>query len=184
MVSSHCVGQTKPSADFGKSTVSLAASQCVMPTSGTSIFISAISRAAVAAPFSWPEIISRSGLSAFTLVKKPVMSLRSFGMRSSTTAFILYFLSASTTPERTSSENGSSWKIIATLTVEGSLPAFLARVGCDVDDRRQIFLRRRDDAEVILVALLNSERAAASACTIGVLYFSVTGRMALASGEL
>ena len=108
MVSSHWVGQTKSSEDFGKSCVTLADLQCVMPTIGTWICRSAIWRAAVAAPFSWPETISTSGLSAFTLVRKLVMSFKSFGMRSSMVAVISYFFISSTTPWRTSSEKASS----------------------------------------------------------------------------
>src|SRR5262245_65270840 len=82
MVSSHCVGQTSPSAIFGKSSTTFADSQCVMPISGTTVLKSPICRAAVAAPFSCPEISRTSGCSALTLVKKVVTSLRSLGMRS------------------------------------------------------------------------------------------------------
>ena len=93
---------------------------------GTLIFISLIWRAAVAAPLECPEITSRSGLSALTLVNVAAMSLRSRGSLSSITAFMPYFFKSSITPARTSSENGSFSKAKATLTLEGFLPFFLA----------------------------------------------------------
>ena len=63
---------------------------------------------------------------AFVLVRVIDISAKSAGNLSSITIFIPYFFAASTTPARTSSENGSFSKAIATLTEEGSLPAALA----------------------------------------------------------
>jgi hypothetical protein len=66
-VSTHCVGQRKPLAAFGNFSWTLAASQCVIAIIGTLTFISSIWRAAVAAPFEWPEMIRTSGFKAFDL---------------------------------------------------------------------------------------------------------------------
>ena len=106
--------------------VTLAASQWVMATIGTSTFISLIWRTAVAAPLEWPETIRMSGLSALALVRVADMSERSRGSLSSMTIFMSYFLASSTTPARTSSEKGSFSKAIAILRSEGFLPSFSA----------------------------------------------------------
>ena len=101
-------------------------SQWVIATSGTSTFSSAIWRAAVVAPLVWPETTSRSGLSAFTLVSVADMSERSRGSLSSMTMSMPYFFASSTTPARTSSENGSFSKAMAMRTSPGFLPLCLA----------------------------------------------------------
>src|SRR5262245_9566954 len=157
-VSSHCVGQTKPSATLGKSFTILADSQCAMPTSGTSILCSPIWRAAVAAPFSWPDTSSTSGFNAFTLVRNVVMSLRSLGMRSSITVFMLSFLISSATPLTDVQRERVVLVDHRDLDARGILAGLLGAFSRHVDHRSQVLLRRGDDAEVVFVAL-REERA-------------------------
>ena len=103
-----------------------AASQWVIAIIGTSIFSSLIWRAAVAAPLEWPEMTSRSGFSALTLVRVAEMSERSRGILSSTTTCMPNFFMSSSTPARTSSEKGSFSNTSATRTSLGLLPSFSA----------------------------------------------------------
>ena len=127
-----------------------AASQWVMAIIGTSIFISLIWRAPVAAPLEWPEITNKSGLRALTLVRVAAMSLRSRGSLSSMTTFMPYFFRSSSTPARTSNENGSFSNAKATFRSEGFLPFFiaisaasaieLARYCSDVDRTAKMYL--------------------------------------------
>ncbi len=81
------------------------------------------------------------------------MSFRSRGILSSMTIFMPYFLASSTTPARTSSENGSFSNAMAIFTSDAFLPFFSAISAASVDGAGQILLGRRQHREQVLVAL-------------------------------
>ena len=126
----------------------------------------------------------RSGFNALTLVSVADMSDRSRGSLSSMTIFMPYFEVSSITPARTSSENGSFSKAKATFTSCGCLPFFLAISAANVIALARYCSDVDSTAKMYLLPCVNSERDAPSASTIGILYFAVTGAIALVRPEL
>jgi hypothetical protein len=123
---SHCEPHTAYSAALPCFSAIWAESQWVRASIGTYTWDWETCRTASVAPLSCPDTTRTSGFSAFTLASVDDMSFSSGGSLSSITTFMPSFFASSATPSRTSLEKLSFSTAMATLSVEGSLPASLA----------------------------------------------------------
>ena len=158
---------------------SLAASQCVIANILTSTFISEICLMAVKAPLVWPDTTSTSGLVALTFDRVAAISLSSFGNLSSIMIFELVLSAASTIPNLTSWEKASCSNAMAILT---GFPPFFSTAKSIATSKYKF--AGASTANKYLYPFVNNDLDAPLASTIGILYFSVTGAIALVNPEL